>query len=63
MTQPQDRPMCLGVIIASTREGRFGPPVARWFAEQVHNAGTFDLDIIGHTSMETTTTPAPSRPR
>ena len=33
MTQPQDRRMRLGVVIASTREGRCGQTVARWFAK------------------------------
>ncbi len=52
MTQPQERPPRLGVIIASTREGRFGPTVARWFAEQVQKASTFDLDIIDLAQIE-----------
>jgi NAD(P)H-dependent FMN reductase len=46
MKQPQGRRMRLGLVIASTREGRFGSTVARWFAEQVQNASIFDLDLI-----------------
>lgn len=38
MTQRQDCPLGLGVVIDSTRAGRFGPAVARWFAEQVKTA-------------------------
>ena len=57
MTQPSDRRMRLGVVIASTREGRFGPTVARWFAEQVQNAGTFDLDIIDLARIEVSAQP------
>lgn len=52
MTQPQDRRMRLGLVIASTREGRFGPTVARWFAEQVENADAFDLDTIDLAQIE-----------
>lgn len=52
MTEPQDRRMRLGVVIASTREGRFGPTVARWFAEQAETASAFDLDIIDLAQIE-----------
>jgi NAD(P)H-dependent FMN reductase len=46
MTRPTDARPHLGLVIASTREGRFGPTVARWFAEQVEKAGAFSLDVI-----------------
>ncbi|HEY9294617.1 MAG TPA: NAD(P)H-dependent oxidoreductase [Microlunatus sp.] len=36
----------LAVIIGSVREGRFGPVVASWFAEQVGRHDAFDIDVI-----------------
>jgi NAD(P)H-dependent FMN reductase len=33
-THAMDSPVRVAIIIGSTREGRFGPTVARWFAEQ-----------------------------
>lgn len=52
MTQPQGRQIHLCVVIGSTREGRFGPTVARWFVEQVEHAGAFDLAIIDLAQIE-----------
>ena len=40
---PNDRPLSVAVIIGSTREGRFGPVVARWIAERA--AARPDLDV------------------
>ncbi|MET7622440.1 NAD(P)H-dependent oxidoreductase [Streptomyces sp. NPDC005408] len=36
----------LVVIIGSVREGRFGPVVAQWFAEQAEQHGRFAVDVI-----------------
>ncbi|MEC3952503.1 NAD(P)H-dependent oxidoreductase [Nocardia sp. CDC153] len=36
----------LAVIIGSVREGRFGPVVANWFAEQARAHGAFEVDVI-----------------
>ncbi|MCM6776292.1 NAD(P)H-dependent oxidoreductase [Nocardia sp. CDC159] len=36
----------LAVVIASVREGRFGPVVARWFADQARLHGGFEVDVI-----------------
>jgi NAD(P)H-dependent FMN reductase len=44
-TTAEDR-LKLGVIIASTREGRFGDVVARWFADQARQSGLFAVDLI-----------------
>lgn len=38
------QPLKLAIIIGSVREGRFGPVVADWFAQQVDDR--FDVDII-----------------
>src|SRR4051794_25690048 len=39
-------PLRLSVIIASVRDGRFGPTVARWFTEQARQHGRFDVHVI-----------------
>ncbi|MBT2507465.1 NAD(P)H-dependent oxidoreductase [Streptomyces sp. ISL-98] len=39
-------PLRLAVVIGSVREGRFGPQVARWFAEQARQHGGFEVDLI-----------------
>lgn len=36
----------LAIIIGSTREGRFGPKVAAWFASAAREHGELDLDVI-----------------
>jgi NAD(P)H-dependent FMN reductase len=36
----------LVVVVASVREGRFGPVVASWFAEQADLHGGFDVDVV-----------------
>jgi NAD(P)H-dependent FMN reductase len=46
-TQTQAQPKVkTAVIIASVREGRFAPVVARWFIRHASDQGQFDLDII-----------------
>src|SRR5439155_26500963 len=39
-------PLRLVVVIASTREGRFGPTVANWFVEQARERSDLDLDVL-----------------
>ncbi|TQM15251.1 NADPH-dependent FMN reductase [Pseudonocardia kunmingensis] len=39
-------PLRLAVVIASTREGRFGPTVASWFTEQARRRADLDLDVL-----------------
>ncbi|MBW1604305.1 NAD(P)H-dependent oxidoreductase [Streptomyces sp. JJ66] len=34
------------MLTGSVREGRFGPTVTRWFAEQAREYGAFDVDVI-----------------
>lgn len=36
----------LAVIIGSNREGRFGPTVADWFAEQARQFDGLDVDVV-----------------
>ncbi|HVV12944.1 NAD(P)H-dependent oxidoreductase [Amycolatopsis sp.] len=39
-------PLQLAVIIGSTREGRFGPTVGRWFARQAEQHEDMAVDVI-----------------
>src|SRR5688572_10761660 len=41
-----DSPIRVAIIIGSTREGRFGPTVARWFAERVAERSDMMVDVI-----------------
>lgn len=36
----------LALIVGSTREGRFGPVVARWFEGRVRSRDDYDVDLI-----------------
>ncbi len=36
----------LAIILASIRDGRFGPTVADWFTAQAETSGHFDLDVV-----------------
>ncbi|MFI0486539.1 hypothetical protein [Actinomadura sp. 9N215] len=36
----------VAIIIASTREGRFGPTVGTWFAEQARQHGDIVADVV-----------------
>lgn len=39
-------PIRLVVLVGSTREGRFGPTVARWFAEQAELRDDVELSVV-----------------
>ena len=39
-------PIRLAVLVGSTREGRFGPTVARWFADQAAARDDIELSVI-----------------
>jgi NAD(P)H-dependent FMN reductase len=39
-------PLRVAVIVASTREGRFGPTVAAWFAGEAGRRSDLDVEII-----------------
>lgn len=41
-----DRRLRLAIIIGSTRRGRFGPTVARWFETRARQHGGFDVDVV-----------------
>ncbi|WP_278263514.1 NAD(P)H-dependent oxidoreductase [Nocardia sp. AG03] len=44
------QPLKLAIVIGSVREGRFGPVVANWFAQQVDDR--FDVDVIDPADAE-----------
>jgi NAD(P)H-dependent FMN reductase len=52
----ESTPLRVAVITASTREGRFGPTVARWFAEQAAQRDDLVLDLV-----DVADAPPPSR--
>jgi NAD(P)H-dependent FMN reductase len=41
-----DNPLDLAVIVGSTREGRFGDTVARWFAGQARQRADMRVDLV-----------------
>ena len=53
----------LQVIIASTRPGRQGPAVARWFAEAAVRHGAFDVELIDLAEVGLPLLDEPNHPR
>ena len=47
-------PLRLAVIVASTREGRFGPTVAAWFAGEAGRRTDLDVEIVDLATPEGT---------
>ncbi|WP_271222552.1 NADPH-dependent FMN reductase [Streptosporangium carneum] len=47
-----DNKHTLAVIIGSVREGRFGPVVASWVADQARAHGGFDVNVVDLAQME-----------
>ncbi|MFB5650594.1 NADPH-dependent FMN reductase [Leptospira wolffii] len=45
-SEPINPKLRLGVILGSTREGRFGETVSRWFVEQADRDDRFEVDHI-----------------
>ena len=45
MTEAARRPL-LQIIVASTRPGRVGEPLARWFGEYARSYEAFDVEIV-----------------
>jgi NAD(P)H-dependent FMN reductase len=42
----------LVIIVGSVREGRFGPVVTSWVADQVRTHGGFDVDVVDLAEVE-----------
>jgi NAD(P)H-dependent FMN reductase len=51
------------IIIASTRPGRVGLPVARWFHERADAFGGFDIDVVDLAELNLPFMDEPSHPR
>lgn len=57
-----DRPL-LQIIIGSTRPGRIGEPVTRWFAERAREHGAFDLEVVDLAELDLPLMDEPKHPR
>ena len=53
----------LGVIVASTRDGRVGMPVTRWFLEIARSHGGFDIALIDLKEVDLPILTEPNHPR
>jgi NAD(P)H-dependent FMN reductase len=51
------------IVIASTRPGRVGEPVARWFAERAAQHGGFELDLVDLAELDLPLLDEPKHPR
>ncbi|GID98347.1 NADPH-dependent FMN reductase [Amorphoplanes digitatis] len=49
------KPLRVAVIVASTREGRFGPTVAAWFAGVARGRAGLDIEIVDLADEDTVT--------
>ncbi|MEU4213996.1 NAD(P)H-dependent oxidoreductase [Actinoplanes sp. NPDC026623] len=49
------KPLRVAVIVASTREGRFGPTVAAWFAGVARGRADLDIEIVDLAEEDTVT--------
>jgi NAD(P)H-dependent FMN reductase len=53
----------LTVIIASTRPGRAGLPIGRWFADRAHAHGGFDVSVVDLAAVDLPMLDEPDHPR
>ena len=53
----------LMIILASTRPGRAGEPVARWFTETARAHGTFDVELVDLAEVGLPLLDEPNHPR
>jgi NAD(P)H-dependent FMN reductase len=53
----------LTVVIASTRPGRSGLPIGRWFAERARRHGGFDVDVVDLAELNLPLLDEPHHPR
>src|SRR5262245_20375897 len=53
----------LHVVIVSTRPGRGGPAVARWFVEQASSHGAFQMKLVDLAEVNLPLLDEPSHPR
>jgi NAD(P)H-dependent FMN reductase len=62
MTDADRRPL-LQVIVASTRPGRVGEPIARWFAGYARDHEAFDVEIVDLAEIDLPMFAEPEHPR
>jgi NAD(P)H-dependent FMN reductase len=62
MTDAGRRPL-LQIIVASTRPGRIGEPVARWFAGYAREHGAYDVEIVDLADVALPMFAEPEHPR
>jgi NAD(P)H-dependent FMN reductase len=62
MTDAQRRPL-LQIIVASTRPGRVGEPLARWFADYAREYEAFDVEIVDLADVDLPMFAEPEHPR
>jgi NAD(P)H-dependent FMN reductase len=55
--------MKLMVVIASVREGRVGPAIARWFVERAEGHAKFELDVVDLKQLALPMLDEPRHPR
>ena len=60
---PSDAPLKLMVIMSSTRPGRAGLPVAKWFYETALENGSFDVDFCDLLDVNLPMVDEPNHPR
>jgi NAD(P)H-dependent FMN reductase len=53
----------LTVIIGSTRPGRAGLPIARWFADRARSHGGFDVEVVDLAELDLPLFNEPKHPR
>ena len=53
----------LGVVIASTREGRVGAPVAEWFMARAEQHGGFEVELVDLKAVNLPVLNEPNHPR
>jgi NAD(P)H-dependent FMN reductase len=53
----------LMIVIASTRPGRVGLPVARWFTERATEHGAFDVEVVDLAELDLPFMDEPHHPR
>jgi NAD(P)H-dependent FMN reductase len=62
MPDDQRRPL-LQVIVASTRPGRVGEPVARWFADYARGHEAFEVEVVDLAEVDLPMFAEPEHPR
>jgi NAD(P)H-dependent FMN reductase len=53
----------LDVVVASTRPGRVGLPIAEWFVERARPHGKFDIELVDLKALELPHLDEPKHPR